>query len=78
MIMALKLQDMYIQLEFSPEAATLLIREQGLESPDWLRVFTDKNVNDIWNVMRKPGVKNANEMPDRGQQVSVIVQESLN
>ena len=33
-IMASWLQDMYLWLEFSPEAAKLLIREQGLDSPD--------------------------------------------
>ena len=37
----------------------------------------DKNVNDIYNVTRKPDGKNANVMPDRGQQVSVIAQENL-
>ena len=35
-IMASWLQDMYIKLEFSPEAAMLLIREQGLDSPERL------------------------------------------
>ena len=76
-IMASKLQNMYIQLGFSPKAAKLLIREQGLDNPDRLRVLTDKNVDDICNVMRKPGGKNANGTPDRGQQVSVIAQENL-
>ena len=62
-IMALKLQNMYIQLGFSPEAAKLLIREQGLDNPDRLRVLTDKNVDDICNVARKPGGKNADGLP---------------
>ena len=75
--MASKIQDMYIRLGFRPEAAKLLIREQGLDSPDRLRVLTDENVDDICNVVRKPGGKNADRMPDRGQQVSVIVQENL-
>ena len=75
--MASNLQNMYIRLGFSPEAAKLLIREQGLDNPDRLRVLTDKNVDDICNVMRKPGGKNANGTPDRGQQVSVIAQENL-
>ena len=64
--MASWLQDMYIWLEFSPKAEKFLIREQGLYSPDRLRVLTDKNVDDTCNVMRKPGGKNANEMPDKG------------
>ena len=66
-IMTLWLQDMYILLGFSPKAAKLLIRQQGLNSPDRLRVLTDKNVDDICNVMRMPGCKNANGMLDRGQ-----------
>ena len=45
------LQDMYLWLEFSPKR---------------LRVFTNKNVDDICNVMRKPGVKNADGTPDTG------------
>ena len=76
-IMALRLQDVYIWLGFSPNAAKLLVRVQELDSPDRLRVLTDKNVDDVCNVMRKPGSKNANGMPDRGQQVSVIAQENL-
>ena len=55
----------------------MLVREQGLNSPDRLRVLTDKNVDDICNVVRKPGSKNADGTPDRGQQVSVIAQENL-
>ena len=58
-------------------AAILLIRGQGLDSHERLRVLTDKNVDDICNVMRKPGSKNVNGVPDRGQQVSVIAQENL-
>ena len=67
--MALWLQDMYLRLRFSPEAARLLVREQRLDSPERLRDLTNKNVDDICNVMRKPGSKNANGMLDRRQQV---------
>ena len=42
-----------------------------------MSVFTDNNVNDICNVLRKPGYKNANGMPNRGQQDSVIAQKNL-
>ena len=76
--MASWFQDMHLQLRFSPEAARLLVREQGLDSPKRLGTLTDKNINDICNVMKKTGSKNANGMPDRGQQVSVIAQENLN
>ena len=76
-IMALLLQDMYIWLGFSPNAAKLLIRKQGLDSSERLRVLTNKNVHDICNVMRKLGGKNVNGMPNRGQHVSVIDQENL-
>ena len=76
-IRALWLQDLYIRHGYSPEAAKLLIREQGLDSPERLRALADKNVDDICHVMRKPGGKNANGMPHRGQQVSVIAQENL-
>ena len=55
----------------------MLVREQGLDSPERLRALTDKNVNDICNVVRKPGSKNADGTPNRGQQVSVIAQENL-
>ena len=75
--MALSLQNMYIWLKFSPKAAKLPIREPRLDSPERLKVLTDKNVDDIGNVMRKPGSKNADGKPNRGQQVSVIAQENL-
>ena len=75
--MAFWLQDMYIWLGLSPKAAKLLIRKQGLNSPERLRVLTDKNVDGICIVMRKPGGKNTNGMPDRGQQVSIIAQKYL-
>ena len=64
--MALKLQNMYIWPGFSPKAAKLLVREQGLDNADSLRVLTDKNDDDICNVMRKQGGKNADGIPDRG------------
>ena len=70
--MALWLQDMYIHLGFSSEAAKLLVKEQGLDSTERLRVLIDKNVDDICNVIRKPGGKNVNGTPNRGHQVSVI------
>ena len=71
------LQDMYLWLRFSPKAAKLLLREQGVESAERLRVLTNKNVDDICNVMRKPGHNDANGMHDKGQQVSIITQENL-
>ena len=64
-------------LVFSSEADRLIVRDQGLDSPERLRVLTDKNVNETCNIARKPCSKNANESPDRGQQVSVIAQEHL-
>ena len=75
--MASWLQDLYICLRFSLKAAKLLVKEQGLDSPERLRVLATKNVDDICNVVRKPGDKNANRTPDRGCQVSVIAQENL-
>ena len=75
--MALWLQDMYLWLGFSSEAARLLVREQRLDSPERIRVLINKNVDDIYNVMRKPGDKNANGTSDSGQHVSVTAQENL-
>ena len=76
-IMALWLHDVYLWIGFSPKASKLLIREQGWNSPERLRDFTSKNVDDIYNVIRNPDSKNANGMPNRGQQASVIAQENL-
>ena len=59
--MALRLQDVYIWVGFSPEAAKLLIRKQGLNSSERLRVLTNKNVDDIGNVLRKSGGKISNQ-----------------
>ena len=75
--MASWLLDMYIWLGFSPKAAMLLTREQGLDSTEKLRVLIDKNVDDICNVVRKPYGKNDDWTPKREQQVSVIAQENL-
>ena len=75
--MASWLHNMYIQLGFSPKAAKLLIKEQRLDRPDRLPALTEKNVNDICNVMRNPGSKNTDRMPNRGKQVSMIAQENL-
>ena len=49
----------------SLEVARLFVREQGLDSPERLRVCTDKKVDDICNVMRKQGGKNANRTESR-------------
>ena len=67
---------MYFWLGFSAEAVKFLAREQGLDRPERLRVLTDKNVDDICNVVRKLGGKNANGIFKRGQSISVIVQET--
>ena len=76
-ITASNFQNMYVWLGFSLKAARLLVREQGLDNPHRLRVFTNKNDDDICNVVRKPGGKNADGTPNRGWQVSVIAQENL-
>ena len=55
----------------------MLVRVQGLDSPKRLIVLTNNNVNDVCNVVKKPDGKNADRMPDRRQQVSVIAQENL-
>ena len=75
--MSLQLQDMTLQLGFSPKAAKLLIREMGINSPGRMRVLKDKDVHDICNVVRKSGSKSADGMPDRGQKVSIMAQENL-
>ena len=59
------------------QISQVLIREQWLNSTERLRVLTNKNVDDICNVVKKPGSKNANRMPSIGQQVSVIAKENL-
>ena len=60
--------EMYKQLEFSPKAANILVKEQGLNSPDRLHVLTDKNVYDICNVFKMSGTMNANGTPTEGIQ----------
>ena len=62
--MASWLQDMYLWLDLVPKQPDCFVREQGLDSHDRLRLM-DKNVDDICNVVRKPGSKNANIMPNR-------------
>ena len=68
---------MYIWLEFSPKAAKFLDKEQGPDSPERLTLLTNKNVDNFSNVMRKPGSKNANGMPNKGQQVAITAQKNL-
>ena len=75
--MALWVHDINQQLRFSPKTACLLVREQGLDNPDQLHVLTNKNVNEICNIMMKPGGKNANGMHDKGQQVLAKAQDGL-
>ena len=65
--MASWLQDMYVQLGFSTKAAKLLVREQGLNILERLKVLMDKSVDNICNVVRRPGGKNANGMPNKWQ-----------
>ena len=68
-IMASWLHKISSQLGFSLKAAKKLIDKKGLDSSNQLQTFTDMNVHDICNVMRKT--------PHRGQQVSVMAQENL-
>ena len=55
----------------------MLVREQGLDSPERMRVLNDKNVDDICKVMRKPGFKNTDGMPNKEWQVSVTANKNL-
>ena len=59
------------------EGLVLLLSSCSSSAPKRFRLFTDKNVDGIFNVMRKPGNKNANRSPDREKQVSVIAQENM-
>ena len=54
-----------------------MLEIQRLDITERLRVLTDNNVDDICNIVRKLGGKNAIGTPDRRQQVSVIAQENL-
>ena len=56
----------YVFVAFSSEAIRLLIRKQGLDSLERIIVLTDKKVNDIHNIVRKPGNKNANGISNTG------------
>ena len=75
--MTLWLQDLYLRLRFSSDAARLFIREWGLDIPERLGILVDNSVDGICIVMRKSSSKNADGTPDRGQQISVIAQENL-
>ena len=76
-IMASLLQDMYIRQGFSPEAAKLLVREQRLDSPERLRVLTDKNVNNICNFFIKQRWQECQCDAQQGAASLRIAQESL-
>ena len=46
--------------------AQLLVREWGLDSPERLQVISDKNVNDIYNVIRNQAARMPKECPKGG------------
>ena len=50
---------------FSPKATKILIQEQDFN-------LTGKNVDDIFNIIRKPGSKNPDETPNKEQLVSLV------
>ena len=58
-------------LGFYYEAASVLVKEQELDSPVGMRDDIDKNVNDICNAVKKPGGNNVNEMPDGANDFSL-------
>ena len=66
-----------ITARIQPQINQIAHHRARTDSPERLQVLTDKNVDVICNVMRKPGGKNADWMPDRGQHVSVTAQENL-
>ena len=75
--MASRIKDMFLQVGFSSETAQLPVKKKGLHSSDEMHVITHKIVDSICNVIRMPGSKNVNRLPDQEQQVSVIAQENL-
>ena len=76
-IMTLLLQEIYVQLGFSLKATRILFHKQILYILDQLSILSDKNVDDICNVMVKPDGKNAVRTPDRRPQVLVITPKHL-
>ena len=64
--MVCKLDAMHVQLGFSHDSARVLVHKQGLNSTYRLRALTNKNVDDICNVTRKPGGKSTNNLPTDG------------
>ena len=63
-IMATWLQDMYLQLGLSSEEVRLFVRRKGPDSLE--RLSSNNNVDDIYNVVGKPGGKNADGTLNRG------------
>ena len=63
-MMAFKLEAMYAWLGFSHDTAKELIQEQGMDNPNRLRALTNKNVDDICNIIRKCS-KSTDGLPDR-------------
>ena len=68
---------MFLQLRFWHHVTKLLVRIEGLVRQDRLHFHTDKNVDDVFNIIRKPGDKNTDVMLNRGQQDAVIAQKNL-
>ena len=71
------MKDMFPTLGFSQMVAQKLMDDQGIGSIRILASLSDKNITVFCDVIRRPGGLVGGKMPDRGNQISVLMMKNL-
>lgn len=74
---AASIRTMLERMGFTPDAATLITGDQGIDSVDELRTLDDDKASNLCRVLRRPGGTNAAGVADPGTKVSARAEDNL-
>ena len=72
-----EMEEMFFRLGFSQTVAMKLVDYQWIHSPWTLASISDEDNATICGVIRRPGGLMRRMMPDRGNQISILVAKNL-
>ena len=71
------MEEMFLRLGFSQTVSMKLVDDQGIDFLQTLASVSDKDIASIFYLIRRLGGFVSGKIPERGNQISVIVAKNL-
>ena len=71
------IRALFGRMGFTNEVSDYLVTDQSLDSLDEIALLTDKDIDNLCSVVRRPGGTIANNVPNPGLNVSVRAQINM-